>query len=157
MKTIKLNVLLITILSFAFCINAQAQSNQAAPVSKTISLKSGQNMFKPSEKLVVVWTSGDKDVAEKMVFMYVYNAKKYGWWKEITLLIWGPSSKLLSEDKDLQAYVKKMKKVGVDIMACKACADMYKVSDKLAEIGARVKYAGKDLTDFIKKENVVTF
>ena len=51
------------------------------------------------EKLVVVCTSGDRDVALKMVFMYTFNAKKYEWWKEITLLIWGPSSKLLSEDK----------------------------------------------------------
>ncbi len=27
------------------------------------------------DKLVVVWTSGDKEVALKMVFMYTFNAK----------------------------------------------------------------------------------
>jgi len=27
-------------------------------------------------KLLVVWTSGDRDVAMNMVFMYTYNAKK---------------------------------------------------------------------------------
>ena len=60
------------------------------------------------DKLVVVWTSGDKEVAMKMVFMYTYNAKKQAWWDDVTLLVWGPSSKLLSQDKELQDYVKKM-------------------------------------------------
>lgn len=109
------------------------------------------------DKLTVVWTSGDRDVAIKMVFMYTYNAKKYGWWKDITLLVWGPSSKLLSEDKELQDYVKKMKEEGVNILACKACADMYGVADKLTELGIKVKYAGVDLTNFIKDTHVVTF
>ena len=34
-------------------------------------------------KLLVVWTSGDKEVAEKMVYMYTYNAKKQGWFDEV--------------------------------------------------------------------------
>jgi tryptophan synthase alpha subunit len=29
-----------------------------------------------TSKLAVLWTSGDPDVAEKMAFMYTYNAKK---------------------------------------------------------------------------------
>lgn len=109
------------------------------------------------DKLVVVWTSGDKEVAMKMVFMYTYNAQKNGWWKDITLLVWGPSSKLLSEDKELQDYVKKMKEEGVHLLACKGCADQYGVSEKLEEIGVTVKYTGVDLTNFIKERHVVTF
>ena len=37
-----------------------------------------------------------------MVFMYAYNAQKNGWWDQVTLLIWGPSSKLTSEDAEIQ-------------------------------------------------------
>ena len=110
-----------------------------------------------ADKLVVVWTSGDKEVAMKMVFMYTYNAKKQAWWDDVTLLVWGPSSKLLSQDKDLQNYVKKMIESGVHVMACKACADEYGVADKLKEIGVTVKHAGQDLTQFIKDRKVVTF
>ena len=109
------------------------------------------------DKLVVVWTSGDKEVALKMVFMYTYNAKKQAWWDDVTLLVWGPSSKLLSQDKELQDYVKKMIETGVHVMACKACADEYGVADKLKELGVTVKYAGQDLTQFIKERKVVTF
>jgi len=110
-----------------------------------------------ADKLVVVWTSGDKEVAMKMVFMYTYNAKKQAWWDDVTLLVWGPSSKLLSQDKELQDYVKKMMESGVHVMACKACADQYGVADQLKELGITVKYAGQDLTQFIKERKVVTF
>jgi hypothetical protein len=106
----------------------------------------------------VVWTSGDRDVALKMVFMYTFNAKKNGWWKDITLLIWGPSAKLLSEDKELQDYLKKMQEIGVIIVACKACADSYGIADKLTELGINVRYAGTELTNYIKENrHVVTF
>ena len=40
------------------------------------------SMLAEEEKLVILWTSGDREVALKMVFMYTYNAKKYGWWDE---------------------------------------------------------------------------
>ena len=69
-----------------------------------ISLVSGvfaqteKNMEDNSNKLAVLWTSGDPDVAEKMGFMYTYNAKKQGWFDEVVLIIWGPSAKLLSEN-----------------------------------------------------------
>ena len=109
------------------------------------------------DKLVVVWTSGDKEVAEKMVFMYTYNAKKYEWWNDITLLVWGPSAKLLTEDRELQESVKKMLESGIHVLACKGCADMYEISGKLEDIGVTVRYTGQDLTDFIKERHVITF
>ena len=101
-------------------------------------------------KLVVVWTSGDREVAIKMVYMYTYNAKKSGWWDNIRFIVWGPSSKLLSEDEELQKYTQKMKDVGVEVFACKACADMYGVSEKLSDLGLDVKFIGKDLTDMLQ-------
>lgn len=103
-----------------------------------------------SEKLVVLWASGDKEVAEKMLLMYTFNSKRFKWWDDITLVVWGPSAKLLSEDKDLQDYVKKIKEQGTAVKACKGCSDMYGVSEKLTEIGIEVKYMG-ELTDYFKE------
>ncbi|MDM8161973.1 hypothetical protein QUH73_19305 [Labilibaculum sp. K2S] len=59
--------------------------------------------------------------------MYTYNPKKTGWWNEVNLVVWGPSSQLLSEDAEHQAYIEKMQQKGISIFACKACADMYGV------------------------------
>ncbi len=104
-----------------------------------------------SKKLAVLWTSGDVDVAEKMCFMYTYNAKKQGWFDEVVLIVWGPSVKLLSENKNLQDYVKKMKEAGVIVEACVACAKMYGVDKDLAEMGIDVKGMGTPLTKYLKE------
>ncbi len=106
-----------------------------------------------SEELVILWTSGDKEVAENMVFMFTQNAPKYGWWEagKITLLIWGPSANLLANDEALQKRIEEMKAVGIKIEACKACADKYQVSEKLAQLGIDVKYMGEGLANYIKE------
>jgi hypothetical protein len=101
-------------------------------------------------ELVVLWTSGDREVAEKMVFMYVLNAKKYEWFKDITMIVWGPSAKLISEDNKLQDKLVQIEELGVKVKACKACADMYMVAPKLEELGIEVIYIGNELSDYIK-------
>lgn len=88
-------------------------------------------MINRKESLVVLWTSGDREAALKMVFMYTLNAKLKGWWKEIYFIVWGPSAKLLSEDKELQDRIAKMKDAGIVLEACKACVDQYGVSENL--------------------------
>ncbi len=103
-----------------------------------------------NEKLVILWTSGDREVALKMVFMYTLNSKRFKWWEDITLVVWGPSAKLLSEDQELQDNIKKIIESGTVVKACKACSDQYGVSEKLIELGIDVKYMG-ELTDYIKE------
>ena len=98
-------------------------------------------------KQCVVWTSGDREVALKMAFMYTYNCKKFKWMETVRLLVWGPSSKLLTEDKELQEYVKKMKEMGVELYACKGCADLYGISKQLEALGITVQYTGQMLAD----------
>jgi len=109
-------------------------------------------------RLAVLWTSGDREVALKVTFMYTANAKRQGWFDEVTLIVWGPSSKLLSEDAELQEQVQGMAEAGVEVVACKACADSYGVSDALTGIGIDVKYMGRPLTDMLQGDwKVITF
>lgn len=110
------------------------------------------------EKLIVVWTSGDREVALKAAFMYTLNAKVQDWWKEVVLIIWGPSAKLLAQDEELQIEIKKMKNAGVQLLACKACADSYRVSENLNRVGVQVQYMGLPLTQYLKENcKVLTF
>jgi len=109
-------------------------------------------------KLLILWTSRDREVALNMVFMYTLNAKMRGWWKNIRFVVWGPSAKLLSEDIELQDHIQKMIEVGIDIMACRACADRYGVSEKLEAMGIDVKYMGEPLTESLKDDyTIITF
>jgi hypothetical protein len=111
-----------------------------------------------NNSLVVLWTSGDREVATKMVFMYTLNAKKRKWWDSVTLIVWGPSSKLLTLDDELKAKIAEMKAEGIRLEACKACADQYGVSDSLEQLGIEVKFMGMPLTEYIKKgEHILTF
>jgi hypothetical protein len=105
----------------------------------------------PEDSLVVLWTSGDREVALNMVFMYTLNAKRRAWWRDVRLIVWGPSAKLLSADQELQSEIMRMHKAGAVLEACKACADRYGVSDALERLGITVKYMGTPLTGYLKE------
>ncbi|WP_244828597.1 DsrE family protein [Carboxylicivirga sediminis] len=106
--------------------------------------------MREADKLMIIWSSGDRDVALKVCFMYTNAAKKMQWFEEVYLIVWGPSAQLLSNDKELQEQLKIMQKNGVVVEACVNCADMYGVSDELKALGVDVKGMGKPLTDRLK-------
>ena len=64
------------------------------------------------DTLVVLWSSGDREVATRMVFMYTLNAKRKGWWHDVALIVWGPSAKLLTEDRELQERIEEIRQAG---------------------------------------------
>jgi hypothetical protein len=105
------------------------------------------------DTLVVLWSSGDREVATEMAFMYTLNAKRKGWWKEVILIVWGPSAKLLTEDSELQDRIQEMRETGIGLLACKACSDSYGVSESLERLGIEVKYMGEPFTQMLKDEH----
>jgi hypothetical protein len=104
-----------------------------------------------SDTLVVLWSSGDPDVAEKACLMYTGAAKKNSWFKEVILIVWGPSEKLLAENTKLKEKVASMKKDGVIIEACVACSNMYGVTNDLKVCEVDVKGMGVPLTRYLKR------
>lgn len=113
----------------------------------------------PSGKLMVVWTSADPDVADKMCLMYTHAAKKYGWFAEVHLVVWGPSQRLLVGDPALQAKVKAMQEDGVVVEACVACARKLELAEELEALGLDVRGMGMPLTEALKDPGteVMTF
>ena len=101
-------------------------------------------------KLAILWVSDDPGAARNMVFMYAGNAPKNDWWSQVTLIVWGPSARLLAEDPELRDECTALAEDGVELLACKACADRYGVSDDLTAAGFDVLYMGAPLTDMLK-------
>ncbi len=101
-------------------------------------------------KLAVIWSSADREVALSNVFMYTKNSKLRGWWPTVRLVVWGPSAKLLCQDQELQEELELLKDAGVELQACKACSDMHRVSDQLEAMGIEVKYMGVPLTEMLQ-------
>ena len=109
-------------------------------------------------KLGIIWSSADPEVATHMLFMYAHNSKKRGWWQEVRLIVWGPSAKLLVENVELQEKIKEMAVDGVDVWACKACADKYGISEDLENLGINVVFVGETFTQMLQSDwKVITF
>jgi hypothetical protein len=133
---IKKLTLLLIILFVSTCVQtAFAQEDEAAP-----------------GKLAVLWTSGDPEVAHNVAFMYAHNAKRMGWFAEVTLIVWGPSQRNLVGDKKLQEKIKAMQKDGVVVEACIACAMNYGIVEELKALGISVRGMGIPLTNYLKSD-----
>ena len=113
----------------------------------------------PSGKLMVVWTSADPEVADKVCLMYTHAAKAYGWFAEVRLVVWGPSQRLLVEDPAIQAKVRSMQEDGIVVQACVACAKKLGLVKQLEALGVDVRGMGVPLTEALKdpETEVLTF
>jgi hypothetical protein len=69
--------------------------------------------------------------------------------RRVRLVVWGPSTKLLAENSELQVKIQEVKGAGVELLACKACSDGCGVSEKLASLGVAVMYMGMPLTEYV--------
>lgn len=104
----------------------------------------------PADKsLFVIWSSADPEVAHNVAFMYSHNSLLREWWDRVRLIIWGPSAKLAAEDEEIQDKLAAMMNDGVEVWACRACADNYGVSDKLESLGFNVVFVGTPVTEML--------
>ena len=111
------------------------------------------------QRLAVLWTSGDPEVAHRVAFMYTEAVASQQWFDEVQLIVWGPSARLLAGDKDVQEALGRLKVSGVAVKACVVCADSYGVTDQLRDLDLEVKGMGRPLTDLLQDESwtVLTF
>jgi len=116
-----------------------------------------ENQGRDGDRLVLLWASGDREVAEKMALMYALNSRLRGWWDRVLLIVWGASVQLLCRDQGLQKRLDDLLQAGVEVQACQACADMYGLSEQLRGMGVEVKYMGEPLTGILKsREYLIT-
>jgi hypothetical protein len=108
-------------------------------------------------KLYILWTNDNVITSEKMVLMYAQNSMLNYWWKEVTVIIWGATAKLVAENVTIQEKIKLATHAGVKFSACKACAEQLGISGKLSELGIEVMYWGEGLTELLKEnEKLIT-
>ena len=89
-KNMKRSVLIWVLVLTGFLFGRNPGNDAASDSSKSLAMG--------KQNQLILWTSGDREVALKMVFMYAYYCQKRAWMDTVRLLVWGPSSKLLTED-----------------------------------------------------------
>jgi len=111
------------------------------------------------QRLVVIWRSDDPEIFHSALYLYTHNAKRFKWFDEVTLVVWGPSQKLLAEDEEILAKVRKMQADGVVVMADIDAANDYGLQEKIRDdLGIRVMILGPFLTRFLQEgASVLTF
>ena len=109
-------------------------------------------------KLLIVWSSGEIEVAKKLVLLYGSVILPRNYWDEAHIMIWGPSAKLLAENEELQNMLATVKKTGVDLSCCVVCSDEYGVTEKLASMDVYMTHTGERLTESLQSDwKVITF
>ena len=63
-----------------------------AALAATRYTRAGDQNAPKKTQLAIVWTSGDPDVAHRMVLMYLHASARNKWFAENRLIVWGPSA-----------------------------------------------------------------
>jgi len=105
------------------------------------------------KKLLFLWTTENRETALNMVLMYTHNAKLKNWWDEVNLLIWGASQNFLLTDSEAKSKIAEMINDGVNVIACRKCAENLGVMEQLKKLDVKVFYTGEYLTDWLNSEN----
>jgi hypothetical protein len=103
-----------------------------------------------ASRVFAVISSQDREVALEVGLIYPLNAAKMKWMDEVKVIFFGPSEKLAVNDAEVQGRIKELLEAGVDVLACKWCADRMGISDKLEALGMTVKYVGPVISELLK-------
>lgn len=105
------------------------------------------------ENLLIVWTNGDVEVANKFPLLYSNVILEREYWKTAHLMLWGPSILLAKNDKNIQEKLKEIQKTGVTMSACIVCVEEYEATSILEELKIEITHTGVFLTQALKDES----
>lgn len=105
------------------------------------------------DNLLIVWTNGDIEVANKFPLLYSSVILDRGYWKSAHLMLWGPSIKLAKDNKQIQEQLLKIQKTGVKMSACIVCVEDYESTSTLEKLNIEVTHTGELLTKALKDDS----
>jgi hypothetical protein len=105
------------------------------------------------KKVLIIVSSGDKNVVSTaMVFGTIsFEAKLYS---DLKVFFFGPSEKLIAEDKELQANLTKLIKDGITPVACVNVSNAFDITPKLTTLGLNTIPVGKAIADLVNDDYV---
>ena len=109
------------------------------------------------DRLYILWTNADPVTSKLMVMMYAKNSLKNGWWKEVTVIVWGATVKLRAENEEIQQEFREAEARGVSFEGCIACAQELNLVSEMEDLGVKLRKWGPPLTELIKNgEHLIT-
>ncbi|MGC8611481.1 MAG: hypothetical protein ACP5F2_02800 [Athalassotoga sp.] len=106
-----------------------------------------------SKKVLMIISNGDKNViSAAMTFAAVSFENKL--YSDLKVFFFGPSEKVISEDKDLQASLSKLIKDGITPVACVNVGNAFNITPKLNALGFNMMPVGKAIADLVNQDYV---
>jgi hypothetical protein len=105
-----------------------------------------------ANKVFTIITDADREQALEVSLIYPLNCAKNKWLEEVKVIFFGPSEKLAAFDVQVQDKIKEMKSYGIEILACKWCADRMNITPQLEAQGITVVYVGPIISQLIKDD-----
>ena len=102
-------------------------------------------------KVFALECTGDREVLLHVGLLYPLNAAKRKWMDEVKVIVFGPSEKLMAYDQEVQARLKELEQAGVEVIACKACADKLNVTEPIEKAGFKVVYVGQIISQLLRE------
>ena len=107
--------------------------------------------------LHILWTNADLEVARLMVMMYATNSMLHRLWDEVSVILWGPTVRLVAENVIIQDLLQTATQAGVKFSACTSCAHQLGVAEKLEALGIEVIPWVKPFTELLQNnERILT-
>jgi hypothetical protein len=103
-----------------------------------------------SSKLVIIVTQAEENAIWTGLFTAI-KCTKNQYMDDIRLVLWGPSEKVIAENKELQKMVHEYLALGKPVWACRTCSDRYGVTETIEALGCKVDYMGALVTSWFKQ------
>ena len=104
------------------------------------------------ENLLIVWSNGDIELANKFPLLYASVILDREYWKTAHLMLWGPSILLVKDNKYIQDKIRQIQESGVKMSACIVCVEDYEANSILEELNIEITHTGVLLTTALKDE-----
>jgi hypothetical protein len=103
-----------------------------------------------ANKVFVIVSDTDREQALEVGLVYPLNCAKNKWLEEVKVILFGPSEKLAAFDKQVQEKIQEIKSYGIEVLACKWCADRMGIATQIEAQGITVAYVGPIISQLIK-------
>lgn len=90
-------------------------------------------------------------MATSVGLVYPLNAAKNKWMDEVKVIVFGPASRNVAHDAEVQGMLKDCEAAGIEVLVCKWCADKLGVTEAIKQAGFKVLYVGEIMSRLMKE------
>ena len=108
------------------------------------------------ENLLIIISTPSIESIKKFPLLYSSVALERDYFKQLHVMFWGESIKILQHDESLQSMVIQIAKTGVEFSSCIVCSNEYGATEILERIGVTCNHTGELMTKALKSEDWAT-